>query len=410
MFKRRKSSEGSRWLLPSLLVLTATVLTPPLALCPDAEAFIYWGETRGDPFTGTIARANPDGSGVNESFISRRGKYVGAVASNPEHLYWHETSGQFDPGAIGRARLDGTRVNEAFFPSKGTGAFVGALGTDYIYWPVNPALCPVSACSPDYLGASIARLDIDATRPAETNFIAGFEGPVYGMAVDSGHIYWAKCHDDDPAAVGRANLDGSEIEPQFISVPNPTSCPTDVAVDGEHVYWTNRFPNYSIGRANLDGTGVDQDFIKAAAAPFTPTELEVVAGHLYWINGYPNHSIARADLDGTTVEGDFMTPAGRDLSGLAGDALSDKVSPKTTLTKGMPNRTDQHAGKFKFKSSEPSSAFECKLDKKKWKPCTSPKTLKHLDDGKHKFRVRAIDAAGNTDPTPAKDKFRVVRE
>jgi len=34
--------------------------------------------------------------------------------------------------------------------------------------------------------------------------------------------------------------------------------------------------------------------------------------------------------------------------------------------------------------------------------------MKHLDEGKHKFKVRATDAAGNTDPTPAKDKFKVV--
>ena len=27
-------------------------------------------------------------------------------------------------------------------------------------------------------------------------------------------------------------------------------------------------------------------------------------------------------------------------------------------------------------------------------------------EGKHKFRVRATDAAGNTDPSPAKVKFR----
>ena len=65
--------------------------------------------------------------------------------------------------------------------------------------------------------------------------------------------------------------------------------------------------------------------------------------------------------------------------------------------------------KFKFKSSEPGSSFECKLDKKPFKPCKSPKKLKRLKKGKHKFRVRAIDAAGNTDASPAKDKFKVVR-
>jgi hypothetical protein len=65
--------------------------------------------------------------------------------------------------------------------------------------------------------------------------------------------------------------------------------------------------------------------------------------------------------------------------------------------------------KFKFSSSEPGSSFECKLDKKKYKPCKSPKKYKRLKRGKHKFKVRATDAAGNTDPSPAKDKFKVVR-
>ena len=29
----------------------------------------------------------------------------------------------------------------------------------------------------------------------------------------------------------------------------------------------------------------------------------------------------------------------------------------------------------------------CKVDKKPYKPCTSPKKVKRLDDGKHKFKV-----------------------
>jgi len=83
--------------------------------------------------------------------------------------------------------------------------------------------------------------------------------------------------------------------------------------------------------------------------------------------------------------------------------------PETRITKGAPNKTKKHTVKFKFKSSEPGSSFECKLDKKPFKPCKSPKKLKRLKKGKHKFKVRAIDPAGNTDPSPAKDKFKVVR-
>jgi hypothetical protein len=35
--------------------------------------------------------------------------------------------------------------------------------------------------------------------------------------------------------------------------------------------------------------------------------------------------------------------------------------------------------------------------------------LKRLTKGKHEFKVRAIDATGVPDPTPAKDRFRIVR-
>ncbi len=64
---------------------------------------------------------------------------------------------------------------------------------------------------------------------------------------------------------------------------------------------------------------------------------------------------------------------------------------------------------FKFASGEPGSKFLCKLGKKKFKPCTSPKTYKKLKRGKHVFRVRARDRAGNVDPTPMVKRFKIKR-
>jgi hypothetical protein len=87
----------------------------------------------------------------------------------------------------------------------------------------------------------------------------------------------------------------------------------------------------------------------------------------------------------------------------------DCTPPETTITKRPPNKTKKHRVKFRFKSSEPGSSFACKLDKKKFKPCTSPKKYKRLKRGKHRFKVRATDAAANSDPTPAKDRFKVVK-
>ncbi|MGD0272769.1 MAG: ELWxxDGT repeat protein [Gaiellaceae bacterium] len=63
---------------------------------------------------------------------------------------------------------------------------------------------------------------------------------------------------------------------------------------------------------------------------------------------------------------------------------------------------------FTFTSSEKSSRFACKLDKKTWKSCSSRTTYK-VKPGKHTLLVRATDRAGNTDRTPAKWVWKVKR-
>jgi len=87
---------------------------------------------------------------------------------------------------------------------------------------------------------------------------------------------------------------------------------------------------------------------------------------------------------------------------------ADKKAPETTIVKGPKVRSRKRTAKFKFVSSEPNSTFQCKLDKKPFRNCKSPKKYKRLKPGKHVFKVRAIDAAGNVDKTPAKRKFRVL--
>ncbi|HEX6780988.1 MAG TPA: calcium-binding protein [Solirubrobacterales bacterium] len=63
---------------------------------------------------------------------------------------------------------------------------------------------------------------------------------------------------------------------------------------------------------------------------------------------------------------------------------------------------------FRFAASEPGAGFRCKLDRQPWRPCRSPRAYS-LAPGRHAFRVFAIDAAGNRDPTPALFEFRVRR-
>ncbi len=90
------------------------------------------------------------------------------------------------------------------------------------------------------------------------------------------------------------------------------------------------------------------------------------------------------------------------------DCHPDTTRPATTITKG-PKKVGKRAVKLVFRSSEKGSTFKCSLDGKRFSTCRSPKTLKGLKKGKHSFRVRATDAAGNVDTTPAKRKFRIKR-
>ena len=126
----------------------------------------------------------------------------------------------------------------------------------------------------------------------------------WGVAVDGQHIYWTNTF----GTIGRANLDGSGAEKSFITGANN---PLGVAVDGQHIYWASG--GDAIARANLDGSGVDPTFITGASVPMG---VAVDGQHIYWTN--LEGTIGRANLDGSGVDQDFITSPGA-LYGVAVD-------------------------------------------------------------------------------------------
>jgi hypothetical protein len=167
-----------------------------------------------------------------------------------------------------------------------------------------------------------------------------------GLAADSEYVYWA---DPQAGAIGRAKLNGDEVIPAFISPP-PGECETEsdpenepgvyekvtvpstpryVAVDSEHIYWTNsgrrelngdpRNGGGTIGRADIDGKveSIEPAFIcgedKTQVGKKTVTNPQGIAvngTHIYWVNSSESSefgSIGRAALSGGTVEGHFAS-------------------------------------------------------------------------------------------------------
>ena len=87
----------------------------------------------------------------------------------------------------------------------------------------------------------------------------------------------------------------------------------------------------------------------------------------------------------------------------------DTTAPKTLAPRRRRSTRRKRKATFRFASGERGSKFSCKLDKRKYKPCTSPKTYKKLKPGKHVFRVKARDRAGNVDKTPTVKRFKIER-
>jgi outer membrane protein assembly factor BamB len=83
----------------------------------------------------------------------------------------------------------------------------------------------------------------------------------------------------------------------------------------------------------------------------------------------------------------------------------DLTAPDTALTSAPSGETGPDVA-VTFDGSEPGT-FQCRLDAGPWRGCGSPHTLTGLADGPHTFAVRAIDQAGNTDPTPASASWTV---
>src|SRR5262249_52336302 len=135
----------------ALAVVFAT-LGAGLIVAPSAGAFIYWANGGSN----TIGRANVDGTGVNQNFISGGTRPCG-VGVDSAHIYWGNKAGA---GSIGRANLDGSGVNQNFISGVG----------------VVDAPC--------------------------------------GVAVDAGHIYWANSAGVN--TIGRANLDGTSPVENFV--------------------------------------------------------------------------------------------------------------------------------------------------------------------------------------------------
>jgi hypothetical protein len=83
--------------------------------------------------------------------------------------------------------------------------------------------------------------------------------------------------------------------------------------------------------------------------------------------------------------------------------------PQTTIVSGPGGTIATDSAVFVFESDQ-AGTFECRFDSDEesaWAPCESPQSYFDLEEGKHGFEVRAVNASAEPDPTPAARGFAI---
>jgi hypothetical protein len=120
--------------------------------------------------------------------------------------------------------------------------------------------------------------------------------------------------------------------------------------------------------------------------------------------------LAQLTRNGTPVPVNRRTVKGIDyrvFDAVVGDYVAtygpgDDTPPETTITDAT---VAGDGARLTFSSNEAGARFECRLDGGAFDVCASPTDYSGLGDGSHTFTARAIDLAGNVDPTPATRGF-----
>lgn len=165
-------------------------------------------------------------------------------------------------------------------------------------------------------------------------------------------------------------------------------------------------------RSGSLGTGAGTDYADLAAWQTAVSDeansQEVDPAFVEPLNDLHLQLASPVENDGTTlaaVTDDFDGDLRQSPPEIGADEFGDTIPPDTQILTNPSNPSNSADATFTFDGSDTGgsgvASFECQIDGGGFSACTSPKTYTGLSQGSHTFDVRAIDGAGNTDPTPA---------
>ena len=206
--------------------------------------------------------------------------------------------------------------------------------------------------------------------------------------------------------VARAGAGAHVLCPGAVTLSGGTAPTEKISVDDDLELQLNGDPFF------VEQNGFAQDLDPIGFTAEFGDELRVIATNGAF--GGPEHIDPLYLTCDANDEQQVLDATGFDSPGGAvGEVFYDETftielgPPQTTITKRPKRKTDRRRAAFMFVADPAGGAtFDCKLDKKPFRPCASPYTRSVRPGKWHRFRVRAT-IEGVREPTPAKVIWRV---
>ncbi|MEI7439478.1 MAG: hypothetical protein WCK20_07420, partial [Thermoleophilia bacterium] len=209
---------------------------------PGGWGFSSNGTTNVWGCSGDIYAAPADGSSAPVSIYHDGAQNFFGVLIDDQYIYFTD-NGVNGHTYIHRMKIDGSEHDPTFIDTNAyTAMHFFARDAHYIYYHRGPGS-----------GNAIGRAPITGG-PGQT-FVDSLPASVAGIAVDGDHVYWTYYNN---AAIGRADVTGSDVQPSFIANPagsNAGNGNGGIGVDQNGIYYVIQDgANSGVGIASLDGT------------------------------------------------------------------------------------------------------------------------------------------------------------
>ncbi len=240
------------------------------------------GDTDGDPTN--CGRCGHDccggtcAGGVCQSHVLSEGSTPGAIAVDQGFVYWPDAQGTADGGIMRAPKTGGPAIT--LTPGQNN-PYAVAVDSTYVYWVTY------STTAPFYGGVFKAPVAGGSVLPV----VPTGEQSANALVVNATSVYW----DDYTSNLIRgAGLDGS-APTTLANAADGVGSPLLMAIDGQFVYWGDRFGGGTIQKAPLVGGGIVN-----ISTGTDPVAVAVNSVNVYWAN-YSSGTIQKAPLGGGTA-------------------------------------------------------------------------------------------------------------